>query len=507
MRRLAASFLFCAALGGGASAQPPDLSGWWRATIRHGTESEAVYLHLLPGERPRASLSLPVTRLHESPIGPYQAAGDTLRFPGLRWSLTIADDGRALTGTLPDDIMAGGVPARFERAAPLAPPAALAGAEPAPAPLWRISLGSEIWAGLVADPAHDALFVAGDDGRVTALSTADGRTIWSVRLDAPIRATPTLRAGRLFVVTDRSLVALDARRGATAWSAGFGAQLSTRLPITDPASKWDHYSSSAIVAGDHVVVGGRDGCVHAFSAARGARRWRTCVGAMITGTPAIADGSVFFGAFDGKAYRLSLADGAERWRQDTRGPVPRDAVIAGDNVLVGSRSFDLLALGREDGRPAWSRYFWFSWVDAPPVVEGGTIFVGSSDSLRVRALAAATGRSIWSASVPGWSWGRIAPGARNLYVGTVGSESYFARRAAAFVAIDRRTGTLNWLYSMPPPGGPSPYGFAAAPAIADGRVFAADLAGTVYAFPDEPRQRRSRLQGGARRSGHGSSHA
>ena len=478
-----APLALCTAAASGADPQP-DLSGWWRASIRHGNESQFLYLHLLPGERPRATMSIPFARTHESGIGPYRTEAGSLRFPAVGWTLAVGADGRTLTGTLPDGIMPGAPSASFERAAPPAAPAEIEAAGPAPAPLWRVPFGAEIWAGLTPDPQGRLLFVAGDDGRLAALSAADGRTIWSRRLGFPIRATPTLVDGRLYVATDRSLAAIEPRRGTVLWTADLGTPLSGRLPITDPHSNWDHYSSSATVAGRMALVGGRDGCLYAFDAARGARRWRTCVGAMITSTPAVSAGLVYFGAFDGRAYALSLADGSERWRYDTHGPIPRDAVVAGGNVLFGSRSYDLVALDRNRGRPAWSCYFWFSWVDSPPVTRGNIVYVGSSDALLVRALDAAAGRPLWSSYVPGWSWARVAVGVNHIYAATVGSTSYLAPRGAALAALDRRTGALRWLYRMPPPGGPAPYGFAAAPAIGGGRLFAADLAGNVYAFPE-----------------------
>jgi outer membrane protein assembly factor BamB len=471
---------------GASRAQAPDLSGWWQARIERQGEHALLYLHLdRANGRNRARLSIPMVRTYEAGIGTWQIEGDTLRFTNIGWTMQIGADRRSLTGTFPDAVLPGRFPAHFERAAPVSAPPSLTPAGPAPAPIWRVSVGAEIWAGLTADPRAGLLFVAGDDGTVTALSTAAGRTAWSATLDAPIRATPTLAGGRLYVATDRSLFALDPARGTTIWRAGIGEPLVHRLPLNDPNSNWANYASAAVVRGGLVVLGSNDGCVYAFGVAAGARRWRTCVGQLVTGTPAIAGNLVFFGAFDGRAYALSLTTGAERWRHDTHGPIPRDAVVVGRDVLFGSRSYDLVALDRASGRPAWTRYFWFSWVDSPPVLDNGTLYVGSSDSLAVRALAPATGRVLWQTAVPGWTWPRVAPGANAVYAAIVGSDVNFAPRAGALAALDRRNGTMLWMFRGDHAAAHNQYhGFAAAPTLAGGRLFAADLEGRVYAFVD-----------------------
>lgn len=469
-----------------AAAQPRDVVGWWRGELDHGGEKADFYLHLQGGERTRARFSVPLARMHDGDMGPYQLSGSELRFPGIGWSLNLAENGRVLEGILPAALVPYyRLPVRLERvSAPPPPPSEIVASGEAPAPAWRASVGAEIWAGLVHDARRRLLFVAGDDGRVTALRAANGERAWSVDLGAPIRATPTLDGNSLYVATDSALVAMNARNGAIRWRAQFGAPLAARLPATDPNSQYDHYSGSAVVARDLVLAPGRDGCIHALRKSRGRPAWRQCVGALVTGTPAVAGGKLFFGAFDGQAYALSLADGSIGWRYDTHGPIPRDAVVAGDNVLFGSRSYDLVALDRETGRPAWTRYFWFSWIDSPPTLVDDTVYIGSSDLLAVQALDAATGSRRWSATVPGWSWARPAVADRNVYAAVIGNSAYFQPRAPALAAIDRGSGALRWMFRPQgtPPAGLS--GFASAPVVVGDRIFAADLAGNVYAFDD-----------------------
>ena len=59
-------------------------------------------------------------------------------------------------------------------------------------------------------------------------------------------------------------------------------------------------------------------------------------------------------------------------------------------------------------------------------------------------------------------------------------------RAGSLVALDRATGSVGWIYLEPPSedvvNSHREWGFGAAPVIADGVVYAADLAGKVHAF-------------------------
>lgn len=268
---IALLWLACGAAA--ALAQDRDLSGWWQAEIEHGRDRATVYLHLgAAGGRPRATITVPAARMRDVAIGPYEITAGHLRLPGLDWALSIADDGQRLDGTLPQSLAPQPLAVRLQRGPGPPPAAEPAAARPAPTPLWRVSVGAEVWAGLALDRRRRLLFVAADNGRLTALAAGTGAQVWTADLGAPIRATPTLRDDRLYVATDSALVALDPRSGARLWSFAFEAQRAPRRPISDGHSQWDHYSASATIHGLVAVVAGRDGCIHALDARTGTAR-------------------------------------------------------------------------------------------------------------------------------------------------------------------------------------------------------------------------------------------
>jgi len=70
--------------------------------------------------------------------------------------------------------------------------------------------------------------------------------------------------------------------------------------------------------------------------------------------------------------------------------------------------------------------------------------------------------------------------------GTVGAGNYPGAPQGSLLALDRDTGQMRWLLRDPPgeefiASGES-WGFAAAPVVAGGTVYAADLDGKVHAI-------------------------
>jgi len=155
----------------------------------------------------------------------------------------------------------------------------------------------------------------------------------------------------VYVATDDALLKLDASTGRQLWSSPLGKGKSRRLEINEANSRWDHYSSSAAVAGKAVYVGSRDGCVYRFSLSTGAKLRTYCASDMITGTPVIEGNRIYFASFDKSVYAANISSGRILWKRDVQGEVPRDLALVDGKVLAGSRSYDLVALDKASGRP------------------------------------------------------------------------------------------------------------------------------------------------------------
>ena len=73
-------------------------------------------------------------------------------------------------------------------------------------------------------------------GVVFALDAKSGEILWSERIGIPMRVPPTVRGGRLFVVTvDNNLIALDTRDGKTLWTHAGAQETASLLGGASPA--------------------------------------------------------------------------------------------------------------------------------------------------------------------------------------------------------------------------------------------------------------------------------
>ena len=469
-----------------AVGQQPALTGWWRGTVSHAGETKDIYLHFQErGEKTLVRFSIPWIAADDSPLGPYKIEGKNLTFPAAGWAFTLSDDGRSFSGTIPADIIpVYQLKVRFDRSGPPVQPK-VAAAGPAPKPMWQARVGSAVFAPLAFDGSTNSVIVATDAGTIFALDPANGRSRWSVTLGSPIRAAPTVTGDGIYVASDAGISKLRKRDGRTIWTRSFTGPLVARKDMSDPASRWDHYGSSVVLSGTIAVAGSRDGCVYAMRRTDGIIQRRICSTDAITSTPVVKDSRVYFTSFDHGLYAASLPNGTILWKANLGAPAPADLVLAGGRIVAGSRTYDLTGHDPATGKVAWRNYSWFSWIDSAPVVDRGEMFIGSSDGLRVTALDPDDGKTIWSSFIGGWAWARPAADAKTIFAGAVGNTNmpYIGPREAGLAAIDRGSGRLKWLFR--PPHDPKALisGFAAGPLAVNGRVFAADLEGNVYALP------------------------
>jgi outer membrane protein assembly factor BamB len=383
------------------------------------------------------------------------------------------------------------IPLEFRRIAAPEKPALPDWKAPAPRVRWRADVQAPVWAGLAHDGETGRLIVATDAGVVHALETAGaqaGRAAWTFDTGKAIKARPAIVGDAVYVVSDSGFLhRLDKKTGAERWRARVDAAPPPRLPGSDPKSRWDRYGSSVAVDDGRLYVASRDQRLHALDAASGRELWTVAAGDIMTATPVVWRDLLLFADFAGRVQAVDTKDGRPRWSYDARLPVAGDLVVdAAGRVFVGSRSYDLIALEAATGKELWKHYYWFSWIESPPVVRGTTVYTGSSDGVGVYAIDVATGARRWKARVPGWAWARTAVDERLVVAGTVGQGAWPGVRSGALVGIDRPSGALRWLHVDPPSAEvvakKAEWGFAAGPVLVDGTVYAADLAGGVFAI-------------------------
>jgi outer membrane protein assembly factor BamB len=465
----------------------PDLAGWWSAQPEHGGDRAHMALQFVEKDgKQLARLSAPALGVYDFALGEVKLTGRSLDTTGLSFPLTWNDETRTLSGFVPADIApVYRIPIEFRRGEPLEKPPAKEWTGPRPKLLWSVDTGAAVWAGIERDAAG-TLYVGNESGELRAID-AQGNIRWTVATGKAIRAQPTVIGPHVLVASDSGyLHQLDRKSGKEIWRARIDSGAPARIPTDGKGTRWDRYGSSVVAAGQRLFIASRDKNLYALDRKTGRELWRVAAGDLMTATPAIFRDLVIFAAYDGKVQAVNVKDGAPRWTYDAKLAVTGDVIVAGDRVVIGSRSYDLIALDASTGKELWKHYYWFSWVESPPVVRDGVVYTGSSDATHVYAIDLADGKRRWKTAVPGWSWQRAAVGANTLVAGTAGAGAYPGSRAGSLVSLDRESGAIRWIHLEPPTeevakSGAS-WGFGSSPVLVDGVVYAADLGGRVYAF-------------------------
>ena len=241
--------------------------------------------------------------------------------------------------------------------------------------------------GLAADGGR--IFAASGFGNVIALDPASGKRIWEKSVGAPVRASPTATADRVFVVTTEGrITCLSSVDGTELWSArGLPQQASLTL------------NASPAVDGDIVVAPFPSGDILALKVADGSSLWtenlaRTRTTSQLTSLsdaarPAIDSGVAFAIGHGGRMVATQVKSGERIWSLNV--PGTQTPWVAGDSVFVVDTTGQIMAIARHDGRVRWTAKLPGGTTWSGPTMASGTLWLVSNKGQLV-GVEAATGR-------------------------------------------------------------------------------------------------------------------
>jgi outer membrane protein assembly factor BamB len=227
------------------------------------------------------------------------------------------------------------------------------------------------------------IFPAGNDG-VYAIDAATGARRWNFRADLHIDSTPVIEGDHLYVGSGSSrkfptsqVVCLDAATGNPVW----------RSPVSLPAWATPAVANGRVYAG---LGNGRlteaakppetpAGALACLDAATGASLWTIPVGDAVFGQAVVSGDRVLFGSRDGNLYAVSL-EGHELFRVPLGGPVMASLTLAGRSVFAVSVPGRIVCLDT-DGRELWrldlNSGTGETYVYAPIRIRGDHLYVAS----------------------------------------------------------------------------------------------------------------------------------
>jgi outer membrane protein assembly factor BamB len=318
------------------------------------------------------------------------------------------------------------------------------------------------------------LYYASLNGNLIAVSTRNGRRLWTVHVGRCEAASPAAdRLGRGSVyetfLNRRPCGRNAALRGdgellVVAAGPSHSVRWSKRLGASE---------TSPLLVGHRLYVGDAEGNVYSLRGVDGKTIWTRHVGGAVKGAIAYDRGRLFFGAYDGRLYALRASDGKSVWRAGSNrdwfgghGTFYSTPAVAYSRVYLGSTDGHVYSFGEQSGKLRWS-HATGGFVYGSPAVWRGRVFVGSySDTFY--AFDAATGAVLWKFHANG-----PISGSATVVDGIV----YFATLHRRTYGLDARTGKQVWTY----PDG------AFTPVVTDGRRLYVIGWGKVYAF--SPRRR------------------
>ncbi|MEX0341163.1 MAG: PQQ-binding-like beta-propeller repeat protein [Erythrobacter sp.] len=189
-------------------------------------------------------------------------------------------------------------------------------------------------------------------GDVIALDAASGSELWKVKPSGPLRGSPTIAFGSVFVMTqDNQIFALNAEDGSVQWQESGSATQAGVFGVAAPAAAQGTviagYSSGELIA--HRYENGRT--LWADALAR--TSISTSVGSLtdIDADPIIDNGRVYALGQGGRMAAYELVTGQRIWELNLAGI--STPAIAGEWIFALTDDARLLAIARSTGKVRW----------------------------------------------------------------------------------------------------------------------------------------------------------
>jgi outer membrane protein assembly factor BamB len=249
--------------------------------------------------------------------------------------------------------------------------------------LWRTDLADdeedddEIVGGLAYEQGR--IFAATGFAKLIALDAATGKELWRQKMGTPMHSAPTVRGGRVFVITvDSTIHALSAYDGSTLW---------THSAITESASLLGD-ASPAVDAGV-VVAPFSSGELVALKAENGRVLWTDSLASrrrtdelasisQIRALPVIDRGRVFAISYGGILAAIDLRTGRRNWDKEVGGL--QTPWVAGRYVFLLTDEAELVCLSWGNGSVVWvtelDSHVDKEDLDSPPILWTGPVLVG-----------------------------------------------------------------------------------------------------------------------------------
>ena len=227
----------------------------------------------------------------------------------------------------------------------------------------------------------DTLFIASADGKMLAIHKKNGNGLWSFHAKHFFRTSPALATGWIYIGDCLgNFYALESSTGKLKWTFN-----TVGSPLDNDTIGFDRRAilSSAVIEGDNVVVGGRDGYLYNISRFTGELKWKFDHRfSWVISSPTIVDGEVITGTSDGHFVQsVNLVSGKETWRIHNTAPVWASPLVIGNQVYIGGNDGVLIGIDRKQGKRLAHPFCIDAKIFSSAVISDSLLYFGADDGV------------------------------------------------------------------------------------------------------------------------------
>jgi outer membrane protein assembly factor BamB len=176
-------------------------------------------------------------------------------------------------------------------------------------------------------------FVSGCDGFLRVVDVGAGKEVAHCEMGSHAAASPSVSGPRAFIGTfGEEVVCVNWQAATQDWQY-------------QPKDRPFPFFGSAAVAGDRVVIGGRDKRVHCLKADTGDPLWLFETKGRVDSSPTIVGDRVFIGSADGNLYELDLKTGGKRWQFTAGAAVVSSPAVARGHLVIAADDGNVYCFG------------------------------------------------------------------------------------------------------------------------------------------------------------------
>src|SRR5262245_16201150 len=229
--------------------------------------------------------------------------------------------------------------------------------------IWKVTVEKGAFEGtpVIAD---GVVYLGDMDGKVYAWRLADGKELWTYKVESGFMASPAIRGSLLYIGDiDGKFYALDIKTGQPIWTFAAEAE------IDNGANFWK----------ENVLFGSQDANLYCLDAQSGKLVWKFAIADQIRCMPTVVGDRSFVAGCDSTLHIIDLAQGKEAASVPIEAPTGVTPAVLGDNVYFGTEAGVFFAVNWKEAKVSWkaedpnaSQAFRSS-----PAVQPGIVIVGS----------------------------------------------------------------------------------------------------------------------------------